>query len=407
VRILHTADWHLGQSLHGTDRGPEHDHFLSWLLDRLEDQRPDAFVLAGDVFDVASPHPAALARYYRFLAEGRRRAPDTTFVVVGGNHDSPQRLNAPRDLLSAMNIRVVGGLSRSASAEPDLESMLVPVGHPSHPVGWVLALPFLRPRDVFPFASDIDDPDHRLVEGHRALIQALLDRLAPRLSDRTPVAATGHCYMVGGATSDASERRIQRGYQSALPVDIYPDRIGYVALGHLHRAQSVQGSEHVRYAGSPLPLSMTERTYVHQVVLAELTDRARIDVLPVPRSVQFEVVPEHPLPLEEVERRLAARVDVGPALIEVRVALEGPQPRLRQRIEAALAGSRARLARIQVLRTDRPVAAPATEPAALSSFAPRDVFAQLCRRERGQPPSEELMALFDEAVARAQSEDDG
>ncbi|MGF1510692.1 MAG: exonuclease SbcCD subunit D C-terminal domain-containing protein [Myxococcota bacterium] len=405
MRILHTADWHLGQTLYGVDRSAEHEAFLAWLLDTLEAEAPDALVVAGDVFDSSSPPSTAQAQYYGFLAACRRRLPNLTVLIVGGNHDSPQRLDAPRDLLEAMDIRVVGGLPRGPEGKPRLESMVVPVGPRNLPCGFILAVPYLRPRDSFGFAPSVEDPDERAVEGHRNLVQSVLDRLESRLERSMPVAATGHCYMVGGATSDESERRIQRGYQSALPADVYPDRIGYVALGHLHRAQTVKDREAVRYSGSPIPLSMTERTYLHQVVLADVS-RAQVEIRPVPRKVGFDVVPEVPAPLEEVERLLAELPAQGPRFLEVRVSLARPEPRLRPRIEAALATSEARLARI-VVQQEKTIENHPAVPRfhGLSSLSPRDVFIQLCLREQGREPSPRLMALFEDLVQSASSED--
>ena len=117
LRLIHTADWHLGQSLHGIDRGWEHQCFLDWLLDTLQRQAADVLVVAGDVFDVAHPSSAAQGQYYRFIAEARRRCPDLVIVVVGGNHDSPARLDAPSSVMNALGVRVVGGLSHPTDSD--------------------------------------------------------------------------------------------------------------------------------------------------------------------------------------------------------------------------------------------------------------------------------------------------
>jgi DNA repair protein SbcD/Mre11 len=394
--IFHTADWHLGQTLHGHDRGPEHDAFLTWFLEAIRDAQPDAILIAGDVFDVASPSAVSTRRYFRFLADVARAAPSTTVVVVAGNHDSPQRLEASRELLDQLRVRVVG-------RPDDLERMLVPVGPLQSPKAWVLAVPYLRPSDLAAWSSE-SDPDRRAIDGYRRLNEALLERLASRGADAgVPVIATGHCYMAGGLCSDESERPIQRGYQSAFPSDVVPSAIRYLALGHLHRAQAVEGSTAIRYAGSPIPLSMTERDYRHQVVAVRMGDDVRVQAMEIPRSVPFRVVPEEPAPLPEVLHALSDLPSFeAPPFLEVRIRLDEAEPRLRQRVEAALAHTSVRLTRIVVERATGPELD--WSPAPLQQLAPREVFEQLVRRSRGGPPRPELLALFDEVASEATEE---
>jgi len=391
--IFHTADWHLGQTLHGHDRGLEHDAFLAWFLDAIRDAQPDAILIAGDVFDVASPSAASTRRYFRFLADVAQAAPGTTVVVVAGNHDSPQRLEASRELLDQLRVRVVG-------RPDDLERMIVPVGQRDAPKAWVLAIPYLRPSDLGTWSSEAD-PDQRAIDGYRRLHAALLERLEARRAE-APVVATGHCYMAGGLTSHESERPIQRGYQSAFPSEVVPSDVRYLALGHLHRAQAVDGATAIRYAGSPIPLSMTERDYRHQVVAVRIAEDVQVEALEIPRSVPFRVVPETAAPLHEALEALRAlpAFEVPPYL-EVRVRLEEAEPRLRQRVESALAHTAVRLTRIVVERDTGPE--PDWSPAPLQQLAPREVFDQLVRRSRGAPPRDELRALFDEVASEAEA----
>ncbi|MEM1022838.1 MAG: exonuclease SbcCD subunit D C-terminal domain-containing protein [Myxococcota bacterium] len=392
--IFHTADWHLGQTLHGHDRGPEHDAFLRWFLDAIREAQPDGVLLAGDVFDVASPSAASTHRYFRFLAEVARASPQTTVVVIAGNHDSPHRLEASKELLDQLRVRVVGRAD-------DLERMLVPLGPIDAPKAWVLAIPYLRPADLSAW-SEASDPEQRVIEGYRRLHDALLDRLAARRAGR-PVIAMGHCYMAGGTTSEESERPIQRGYQSAFPSDVVPAELSYVALGHLHRAQAVPGETAIRYSGSPIPLSMTEKDYLHQMVAIRLGERTEVETRAIPRSVPFLVVPLEAKPLDQVlaELRALPRFE-APPFLEVRVQLEAAEPRLRRRVEEALAHTSVRLTRIVVQRPQG--VEPDWSPAPLRQLAPRDVFEQLVQRTRGTLPSPELSKLFDEVASQASEE---
>ncbi len=420
LRLIHTADWHLGQSLHGVDRTWEHDRFLSWLLDTLLEQRADALIIAGDVFDVAHPTSSAQGQYYRFLAEARRRCPDLTIIVIGGNHDSPARLDAPSSILSALGVRVVGGLPPTFDAEDLI--VPVPAGADRAIRGWVLAVPFLRPRDLPGAAPASADPQdagprahERLIDGHRRLYRQLVEAVEARRAEDQALIATGHCYMAGGSVSALSERKIQVGNQHALPLDIFPDAINYVALGHLHRAQAVGETSHVRYSGSPLPLSLAERDYSHQVLQVDFRDHriAAITPLPVPRTVDILRIPDEPAPLEDVLPLLTA-LPRGNAddderrrpYLEVQVRVDRAAPRLRQDVQAALEGAYARLLRIDVSRPPLEPRAPTWPPSQpLDRLTPSEVFEACYRRTRDREPSESQRALFAELVQSVLTEE--
>ncbi len=410
MRVIHSADWHLGQALHGVDREPEHASFLAWLLDQLESKAVDALLVAGDVFDVASPSSAALALYYGFLAEARERCPELSILIVGGNHDSPARLEAPAEVLRRLQIRVLGGLPAAVNGRVDLDRLLVPIGPPADPSAWVVAMPYVRPRDLPGTRYDADGQirSESLIDAHRKLIAEAFAEARSRAGARRPILATGHCYLAGGATSDESERRIQVGYQAALPADVYPPDAAYVALGHLHRAQTVGGLAHVRYSGSPIPLSMPERTYEHQVLLIEVGAAGveSIEPLFVPRTRRLLSVPEEPAPVEDVLTQLAALApeeagELEP-LLEVRVRLQGRDPRLRSRVESALGDAPFRLVRLSVERNASPEEPLLSAP--LTSAKPQDVFRRLYARNHGGEPPGALLELFDELQHRAELE---
>lgn len=405
MRLIHTADWHLGQTLHGVSRDYEHGRFLTWLLEVLEREAIDALLIAGDVFDSASPPPSAQEQYYQFLASCRRRCPELQVVVVGGNHDSAARLDAPGPVLQAIGVKVLGGLG----AEDPPARALVPL-HDRHGVVAcvVVAVPFLRPRDLPGAADPQASAQTRLIDGHRALYARLCDAAFTQRPAGAAVVATGHAYLQGGLLSELSERKIQMGNQQALPVTIFPEALAYVALGHLHRAQAVGGRENVRYSGSPIPLSMTERDYPHQVVLVELEgERAtRIEPLIVPRAVQLHAVPEAHLALDRVQDILQKLPKEPPPgvppeaapLYEVRVWLEEPRPHLKQELERAMEGVFGRLVRIDVKRPDRRAPEVPLTTQDLKGLEPVEVFRAAYARERRREASPELIALFEELL---------
>lgn len=409
MRLLHTSDWHLGHRLHGATRTQEHERFLDWLLDRLDEHRCDALLIAGDVFDAANPPTAALEQWYGFLRRARGRLPDLDIVVIGGNHDSAARLEAPLPLLRAIDVHLVGGLGGPTAI--DDERLLAPLADADGRIGaWVAAVPFLRPADL----PRVDEGD-ALIDGVRAVYDRVLERAREQAGTDAAVIAMGHCYMTGTTLSELSERRILGGNQHALPHDLFPDWVAYGALGHLHLAQPV-GRDSIRYSGSPIPLSMGERRYEHQVLLVELEGTSCTSITPllVPRSVDFLRVPdEGAAPLDEVLSALA-ELDVGGAddaddrpFLEVAVRLDEPEPALRRRVEEALEGRPVRLARIVTEYTgDGRALGEGEEPRALGDRSVHDVFADAWRRSHEDDPPEPVRLAFSELVDAVRADED-
>lgn len=166
VRIIHTADWHLGHTLHEFSRELEHRRFLAWLLEVLGEHQADALLVAGDIFETANPSAVAQEMWYRFLAQARRRYPNLDIVVIGGNHDSAARLDAPRPILAAQDVFMVGGLPQQAAGGLDIDRLLAPLHDAAGNVkAWVAAVPYLRSGDL----PRIPDADDRLIEGVRQI----------------------------------------------------------------------------------------------------------------------------------------------------------------------------------------------------------------------------------------------
>ena len=304
MRLLHTSDWHLGQTFHDFDRSHEHGRFLDWLLDTLEAEQADALLIAGDVFDNSNPSADSQRQFYHFLTDAKRRAPKLDIVVIAGNHDSAGRLEAPTPLLEAFDVAAIG-YARRPQADIQLDRLVVPLKNRDGDIAaWCLAIPFLRPGDV-PRVETDGDP---YPEGVKRLYRQTLELALDRRETGQAIVALGHCHMTGGQTSEDSERRIVIGGLGELPVEMFDPAIAYVALGHLHRAQQVGGQARVRYSGSPLPMSFTEIRYCHQVVRIDLDGDLVADVMPVPvpRFVQLLQVPEQPAPIDEVLDALKA-----------------------------------------------------------------------------------------------------
>lgn len=359
IRILHTADWHLGQTFFGYDRVEEHTHFLQWLVRELKENKIDVLLIAGDIFDVSNPSAASQHMFYRFIRQVTEENPKLQLVVVAGNHDSAARLEAPLPLLQEMRTEI-RGIVRRHEGEIDYDHLIVELKNSEGEVeALCLAVPFLRQGD-YPVVTTDGNP---YAEGVKELYARLQERALQRRKDGQALVAVGHLQTTGSeiAERDFSERTIIGGLECVSP-DAFTEQIAYTALGHIHKSQRVSGRENVRYAGSPLPMSFAEREYHHGVVIVTLAEGWAVEIekreyiplvglLSVPRgkaATPEEVLEElaHlPLASEEAEGEQTERSLHFPYL-EIKVLLTEPEPMLRQQIEEAIADKAVRLARI-------------------------------------------------------------
>lgn len=411
MRFIHTSDWHLGQTLHNFERGFEHQCFLDWLLDTLVAEHADALLVSGDVFDTANPSAAAQKQLYRFLQQAKARVPHLNTVIIAGNHDSPGRLEAPGPLLETVDATVIGFVPRGPDGHIDMQRLVVPLKNRQGDVAaWALAVPFLRPGDV-PRVEDSSDPYQ---DGIALLYAQALAHAQQLRQPGQALIAMGHCHMVGGQISSDSERSIVIGGSEALPSGMFDAQVAYAALGHLHLAQRVGAptqhqQTHLRYCGSPLPLSFAEVAYPHQVLRVDLQGDAVSAITPllVPRAVDLLRVPAQPAPLPVVLAALKALAlphQANPQrypYLEVRVRLDAPEPGLRSQIEAALAPHAVRLAKIETsfaASDGTPRAAPHTSLDALEQLQPGAVFDQLYRSKYNADTPAALSAAFAELL---------
>ncbi len=430
MKILHTSDWHLGHTLHEVSRETEHDAFLAWLLGTIEKHDVDALIVTGDVFDSSNPPATAQRTWYRFLVEAGRRRPGLRVVAIAGNHDSAGRLEAPREVLAALQVTVVGELP-TVEGELDAERLLVPLVDRSGAKAWVAAVPYLRAVDLAAFGGSGDAERSAEVEAELELeandasggdgltvrIRNVYARasalLRARRGDGEATILTGHLYAAGSNVSDLSERKIQRGNQEVVPHDAFGDEHAYVALGHLHLPQTVGKRENVRYAGSPIPLSLDEADYPHQVVLVELDGgrTTRIETIRVPRTVDILRLPAGgSAPLAEVVRVLKELppdpdpgrrgADLRPFLA-VRLLVDTGEPGWRAEIEAAVEGKDARLLRIDRTSTGSGKTAIDQTERSLSEVTPEEVFRMKYASAFERELPDELLAAFRELLAEA------
>ena len=291
MKVLHTSDWHIGRSLYGRKRYDEFEAFLNWLVHVTEEENIDVLLIAGDVFDNSTPSNRAQELYYRFLA--RVAAPAGRHVVVAaGNHDSPSLLNAPRGLLKFLNVHVVGCPSDSPEDE-----VIVVSGPDREPGLMVCAIPYLRDRDIriAEAGESMEDKERKIIEGIRAHYRAVCEVAREKrdlLGQAIPIIAMGHLFASGGQVTEGDGvRELYVGSLAQVRMDIFPDCIDYLALGHLHIPQRVGGSDFVRYAGSPLPIGFGEADQEKSVVVVEFSgNRPAVKTIPVPRFQELKTL---------------------------------------------------------------------------------------------------------------------
>ena len=260
MRILHTADWHIGQRLHERQRTDEHKKFLDWLLETIQEHQVELLLVSGDIFDTALPSSESTNLYYRFLYRLFDET-DAYTVITAGNHDSPRHLEAPREFLEMGRIYVVG-----TAEEPTKCVVTLP---PDHPRVAVAAVPFLSESDLRHLSYETETDRN---ERYRERFKAFYADCVADMPAKLPKILMGHLYVQGGQVGD-SERNVQIGGVTATHASDFPKDVSYAALGHLHRPQTIKGIDYrIRYSGSPIPLRFNETGYRKAVYLLELSD---------------------------------------------------------------------------------------------------------------------------------------
>lgn len=407
IRILHTADWHLGQTFFGYDRTEEHETFLNWLAEEIRQKEIDALIIAGDVFDVSNPSAASQSMYYRFIYRVTAENPYLQIVIVAGNHDSAARLEAPLPLLQAMRTEVRGVVRKLEGGEIDYDHLTIELKNRSGEIELLcMAVPFLRQGDY----PAVNTEGNSYAEGVRELYAQLLQRLWKRRKENQAILAIGHLQATGSeiAERDYSERTVIGGLECVSP-EAFSEKIAYTALGHIHKAQRVSGRENVRYAGSPIPMSFAEKHYHHGVVMVTFDDGCALEItrLECPKSISLVSVPSGEPALPEVvlgALKELPEVEGAAPYLEVKVLLEEPEPMLRQEVEEALGDKNYRLARIvSTYRSEAEIAEKENEDwkRGLQEMSPLQIAQSAFERIYQVEMPVELTELFQEAFVAA------
>lgn len=388
MRIIHTADWHLGQTFFDYDRKAEHLHFLSWLQQQVKRYEIDVLLIAGDIFD--SPNPSAESQkiYYRFLHEITTDNPNLQIIIIAGNHDSAARLEAPNPLLESMNISVRGVVKRTKEGEIDYKDLIIPLDKG----GYCLAIPYLRQGD-YPAAETYAQGVQKMYE---TLYEIVKD-------DNRPIIAMGHLQATGSEISenDRSERTIIGGLECISP-DSFSKEIAYTALGHLHRGQRVSGRENVRYAGAPLPMSFAEKNYKQGVTLVEIEERVTIERIEFETLTKLVSIPSSPMRLGdvfvEISKLPEGEVSEKSPYLEIKILITEPEPSLRHQLEEALKTKSVRLARIVAITPELESKTNNITYEELLTINPIEMAIDIYRRKYGGEEMPDKMRILMESV---------
>ena len=410
MKILHTSDWHIGRTLYGRKRYEEFEAFLTWLAETIQQNEIDALLVAGDVFDTSAPSNRAQELYYRFLCRVAASC-CRHVVVVAGNHDSPSFLNAPKELLKALDVHVVGSITEFPEDE-----VLVLRNDQDTPELIVCAVPYLRDRDirVAEAGESVEDKERKLIDGirtHYATVAALAEQKREELGVDIPIVAMGHLFTAGGQTVDGDGvRELYVGSLAHVTAGIFPASFDYLALGHLHVPQKVNGSETIRYSGSPLPMGFGEaeqQKSVCQVVFDQdegHSTAASVQLIDVPIFQKLERVKGDWEGISNRIIELSATESQG----WLEVIYDGIEVigDLRERLEAAISGTQMEILRIKNNRIIERVLGQSHEEETLDDLNVNDVF-ERCLAVHDVPEEQrpELLRAYQETVSSLYEDD--
>ena len=383
MRILHTADWHIGQRLHERQRHDEHKEFLNWLLHTIQEHKVELLLVSGDIFDTSLPSAEATNLYYEFLFRLYNETKTYT-VIIAGNHDSPRHLEAPREFLKMGRIHVVG------LAKKPVDCVIrIPDENPRVAVA---AVPYLSENELEPVSFETEIEKN---ERYRERLKKIYADCVSQMPTTLPKILMGHLFVDGGKETD-SERNIQIGGASAIRATDLPDGVGYVALGHLHRPQAIEGSAYpIRYSGSPIPMRFNEANYRKKVYLLELSTDG---TLVLDEDIEIPIFKEL-CTVEGDETSIlsdAMTENWSDKYIQVKLKLNTPKVGISDEIRQAFDQSGGDVLSVEV---EMPEAMREFEIPTEDMKRPQEIFEQFYKAENdGQTPDETLTQTFNELI---------
>ncbi|MDO4880041.1 MAG: exonuclease SbcCD subunit D C-terminal domain-containing protein [Capnocytophaga sp.] len=313
MKILHTADWHIGKKLHKYDLSEDFDLFIHWLISFIKEQKIDVLLVSGDIFDLANPSSEARRQFYSTLVKLHQL--QCRIILTGGNHDSPAVLNAPKEILEHLQISVIGSLPENIS------ECIFALPNETNPEIIVAAIPFLRDSELRRISDGISYEDR---------LQAIQDSMERIFSEASafcaekypniPAIAMGHLFATGEISTSDSEREIQVGNEARFDTQRLRG-FQYIALGHIHKPQRVHSSVPTFYSGSPIPLSFSERKDQKRVLLLDTQKGFEPQSIPIPSFRKLIKIEGN---LSEITIKLNSLTEISPLVNLVEIQLIEP-----------------------------------------------------------------------------------
>jgi len=377
VRFLHTADWHVGKPLRGRSRMEEYARALEQVAQVAKDQRVDAVLMAGDVFDSPAPPPEAEKLVYNFLA--RLVSERIQCVLIAGNHDHPRKLDALQTLLESLGIHV-----RPEVRPPDQGGVVTLTSRDGREEARVAVLPFVAERKVVD-ACTVMDAEHKWYEAYSKRIEQILAALTKGLPSSTVNIVLAHL-LVDGARVGTGERELHLGQIYGVNPQQLPAGVQYIGLGHLHRPQEVLAPAKTRYPGSLIELDFGEQEQDKSVVVFEAQPQKApgIELVPITAGRRLRTVEGT---LADLQRLAEEGSD---DYLRVRVKAEAPTPGLADRVKELLPN-----ALDVTVDHPRDAGAQPERGKGRGKLAPAELFAAYYEHRNQTPPPAELQKLFD------------
>jgi exonuclease SbcD len=327
MKILVTADWHIGKKLHNQDLSADIHLFFQWLLNTIVSERISYLLIAGDIFDSSNPSNEATRQYYTFLKELKRI--ECKAIIIAGNHDSPSFIDVPKELLTEFDIHVFGlfpGIEH-------VDKIFVPLKNEQNAeVAVVAAIPFLQDRFIRQVGEGEGAKEiaEKIKQGMKTVfmqIGAALKESYPSI----PKIGIAHLHAQGTQINDA-ERDIQIGNQEGIPSDDL-NQFDYLALGHIHTGQTIIKGK-IQYASSPINLSFSENRYNHKVIILEIdNNQIKESELAVPKFRSLYQIEGTLNDVEEKVKQLKNKYQLQ-ALLDIKIIEENYDPLIIERLDA-------------------------------------------------------------------------
>jgi len=395
MKLLHTSDWHLGQNFMGKSRLEEHEAFLSWLLETIKEKNIELLLVSGDIFDTGTPPNYALELYYNFLKELSHIKTLNSTVITAGNHDSIATLKAPKQLLHLFNVHVIVNGDES-------EDVVIPIKEGNETKAIVCAVPYLRDSVIRESLSGetLREKEKLANDGIKSYYEKVYNQANElRAESKIPIIAMGHLTTVGSRTSE-SERDIYIGGTLDIGGDYLASMFEYVALGHLHINQVV-GNEHVRYSGSPIPLSFSESKNTQKVNVVTLNHKnVEVEELAVPLKRKLQVIKGG---LESIKKELKTIEDKD-SWIEIHLKDDNPMF-ANTEIRELAAKLELTLLAVKIEKSEKQLQAKEMQAISLDDLSVEEVFKKRLELEdiEDKELCKELQNSFEKVLSKVQS----